>query len=737
MSTTNLPAATRPRSRLDMPALRTRGAPKKFSGSPHDVLKFIAHLEKLFVQNGVTTDLDKVECMAEYCSRKVVHIFEGMKNYTTPNWSVLITDMETMFDADKDQQRHRPHDLKKLTDSWRKYNIKSMSEWRRYIREFTTIAGWLIHHKLMEETECATYLWHGMHPNLRLVAENRLLAKNPTRDMSIPFPRDDIIGVISARFKRGRFDAELDSDSSDSDDDSSDSESDLSSDSEISDSDDNLPPRRKPKKTKAKIKKRRTTRGKTSAPAAAPVVPNAQPKPAARSDNSADVGELVKQLSRMNIEDAEYNYLYYRATSLDPHVAKCVRAPALSTKAPPLPPNNYRGNQYVPPTNQYGSNTNANMNGPPADRSCYGCGDKGHGLWDCAKIAEALATGEIRRGERGIEWSDGNLLRRFNSQGETLLAAYQRQRQEIATIFAITRSSDKAPRPAPYPAPATRNQPATRAEVKRTGGTLESMPMDGPTSIQAKQEAMEDAAIPDPIPADPIQMRVDFSRNDAIMEDVISDAEEADAEPVYKAKGSAPPKISKKPGPRQSAVSSHVNPQEVMNAILNSEVKLSTGQVLAVAPGIANALIEVLKLKNAPRPVPAATIIANMMQNIAEDTPLNRLIQMQVVIGGKTVNAIVDTGSMLNVVSRGAWRNLISHISMDITKHINMGDANGGQSQLRGYLKDVPLTMGGVESTASFWVGDKVPFEVLLGRPWQRGNYVSIDERRDGTYLVF
>ncbi|KAJ7720407.1 hypothetical protein B0H16DRAFT_1738829 [Mycena metata] len=79
----------------------------------------------------------------------------------------------------------------------------------------------------------------------------------------------------------------------------------------------------------------------------------------------------------------------------------------------------------------------------------------------------------------------------------------------------------------------------------------------------------------------------------------------------------------------------------------------------------------------------------------------------------------------------------MSHVSMDITRHINMGDANGGQAQLRGYLKDVSMVMGGVETTASFWVGEKVPFDVLLGRPWQRGNFVSIEERRDGTYLSF
>ncbi|KAJ7214420.1 hypothetical protein GGX14DRAFT_610853 [Mycena pura] len=375
-----LPPVTRPRSRLDMPALKSRGAPTKFKGSPHDIAKFLSHLEKLFVVNNVTSDADKVESMAEYCSRKVVHILEGMPNYTTPNWRDLVIDMKTLFDEDKDQQRHRPNDLKKLTDIWRKQNIKSMSKWRRYLQEFTTIAGWLVHHQLMEEAECARYLWQGLHPKLRKLAEDRLLAQNPTRDMAVPFPQSDIIEVVSARFKRGRFDAEFSSDSSDSD---SDSDS-------------------------IQIAK-------------------------ARSNDPNELGDLVKQLSRMNIEDPEYNYLYYRATTLDPHVANCVRAPAIHIRAPPLPPNNFRNNQYVAPQNQYGPGPNRSQ-GAPMDRGCFGCGERGHGLWDCAKMAEALATGEIRRGDRGVEWADGSLLRRFNAQGETLLAAFQRQRQNRTVL---------------------------------------------------------------------------------------------------------------------------------------------------------------------------------------------------------------------------------------------------------------------------------------------------------------
>jgi hypothetical protein len=66
-----------------------------------------------------------------------------------------------------------------------------------------------------------------------------------------------------------------------------------------------------------------------------------------------------------------------------------------------------------------------------------------------------------------------------------------------------------------------------------------------------------------------------------------------------------------------------------------------------------------------------------------------------------------------------------------------MNDANGGEGQLRGLVQNVPLTCGGVHTQANLYVGDHVPFSLLLGRPWQCGNFVSIDECQDGTWLVF
>jgi len=75
-------------------------------------------------------------------------------------------------------------------------------------------------------------------------------------------------------------------------------------------------------------------------------------------------------------------------------------------------------------------------------------------------------------------------------------------------------------------------------------------------------------------------------------------------------------------------------------------------------------------------------------------------------------------------------------LPMDTHSTTTMADANGGEGYLKGLINAVPLTCGAVKAVCDMFVGDTVPFDLLLGRPWQIRNKVTIDERRAGTYLV-
>nr|GAT48249.1 predicted protein [Mycena chlorophos] len=106
-------------------------------------------------------------------------------------------------------------------------------------------------------------------------------------------------------------------------------------------------------------------------------------------------------------------------------------------------------------------------------------------------------------------------------------------------------------------------------------------------------------------------------------------------------------------------------------------------------------------------------------------------------VGEHQINAIIDTGSQINVVRGEIARHKIRRVIDTSAVLTQMNDANGGQGQLQGMLRGVELNCGGLITTANIWVSNNAPFDLLLGRPWQPANRVSIEERRDGTYLIF
>lgn len=103
---------------------------------------------------------------------------------------------------------------------------------------------------------------------------------------------------------------------------------------------------------------------------------------------------------------------------------------------------------------------------------------------------------------------------------------------------------------------------------------------------------------------------------------------------------------------------------------------------------------------------------------------------------GAPIEAIIDTGSELNICTKKVFMNYFP--GRTLTKnHRYMMDANGGKSLLAGVMKDVELDVGELSTVANIHVGAEQPFGLLLGRPWQRGNFISIDEKQEGTYLIF
>lgn len=158
-------------------------------------------------------------------------------------------------------------------------------------------------------------------------------------------------------------------------------------------------------------------------------------------------------------------------------------------------------------------------------------------------------------------------------------------------------------------------------------------------------------------------------------------------------------------------------------------------------------LREVLKPKPNPQNISQVSSSVNKKTNLVEvEKPFTgtavltrakeMLIRLRMECDRKPITAIIDMGSQLNIARSDIWKTVLRR-PIDTKSTVSMNDANGGESRLNGLVPNVPLNCGGVTTHANIYVGDNVPFELLLGRPWQRGNFVSIDEREDGTYLLF
>ncbi|KAI5891944.1 uncharacterized protein SCHCODRAFT_02461172, partial [Schizophyllum commune H4-8] len=105
--------------------------------------------------------------------------------------------------------------------------------------------------------------------------------------------------------------------------------------------------------------------------------------------------------------------------------------------------------------------------------------------------------------------------------------------------------------------------------------------------------------------------------------------------------------------------------------------------------------------------------------------------------------AIIDTGSQLNVMTERKMHEYLPGYVIDTSGAMRMTDASGRQTPVVGIVRDVEIAVGSLSSLIDVYIIDSrpepnkpEPYELLLGRPWQRGNQISIEERSSGTRLL-
>lgn len=762
-----------------LPVPGTKDAPKKFKGKFSKIKLFIKHYEKLCIQKSVTNEEEKVQNITQYCSRSVREFMEGLPSYKTNNWEAFVQDLLEYYDAERDIKRYRRGDLEAYCRHMR--HIKStmrMPHWKSYNRKFIRIAGWLEAHNKISEEEKALYFWKGIPLDFREKLEARLLAIEPDHDLENPFEIGQVSKVAKSLLQRNRFDNEYtlsddeESDESDSEEEDSDSESESDSDKELFKS--KKSKSRSSSKDSKKVRFKSTSQDKDSSNIA--IDKNSEAKSNKELNKVKEVEDLIDQMNRLSIHDPAYSVLYYRAYNLDPMIADIVMKPVerqqIAQRMRQNPsPNRLNANSTTPgsPSTSFTRATpphlkpGSNAFQQPTisdERRCFGCGGSGHTMFFCAKMSELVTQGIITKDGMGkYVMADGSFIRKA-SYDEPLVEAIERLRPVQANYIAISsmsmsnseddHSDEDDSDTDEEVFVATRSMAKSSQPRKSTSEKVfsparkrheESHPrFSEKKKTENKAPTQEE---PKPVPNIPTPIVVDktiFNPNndDAFMEDATSVQKSINEQ-------KSRPITTTKRIPKQSEVQTQVDQMNVLSRILNQPITLAIGEVFGISKEMTSNLREVLKPKPTQKPIMQTEESAKVNLGERDNSMVaaatvfrakETLIRLKMECEGMPITAIIDTGSQLNIAHRNVWKEVLSR-PLDTQSTVNMNDANGGASKLSGLVSNVPLTCGGVKTVASLYIGDKVPFDLLLGRPWQRGNFVSIDERPDGTYLIF
>src|SRR5580658_1928812 len=417
-----------------MPLLGQKGAPSKFHGRYDDVKPFIDHYNQLSAAYGLTA-AQKCKKVIMYCARSVIDLLEALTSYKSGDWSQLEKDFVRYFDADRVEIRWLISDLDNLTKKWRDRKITNLTKWRKYERQFVTIAGWLEQAGRITASEKARFFWQGINDRLQVAFESKLTLGAVPLSTRITFPIAKVIEVAKATFERDRFDRDLERSSRsymDLDSDVTDTEDEDDEDSE----DEDL---REPKKKKKSNKKKKITRMRSTYLDDEEDYRSRSRKKDRKSETDRlalresarqprkELDALIKDLGQLSFDDRRYGITYFKALKLDPDIAQCFQSPKIYQEPaePPrrsYPQGNMDGRRQYPAQAQYTGPNNQEY-GP---MRCYGCGKLGHSLRDCHKIQELVASGKVTRDRYGkLVTKDGQQV--FRRMGETLVEAIERE----------------------------------------------------------------------------------------------------------------------------------------------------------------------------------------------------------------------------------------------------------------------------------------------------------------------
>ena len=379
---------------------------------------------------------------------------------------------------------------------------------------------------------------------------------------------------------------------------------------------------------------------------------------------------------------------------------------------------------------------------------CYGCGERGHGMNACPRLNELIVKRTIKRDVNGrYTMADGSRIPR--NMNEPLIHAVRRLQpghtnyvalaaqavtdDEVSDYDSDFEDTYNYAFPAEYAPKSTKEARKERFEgvfppprpawAKRTDPDKPSIK---PSEVHKPNQV--------PIQSKPVEIHKPtfnpLNDEDIVMKDATYRT--ARKTPLNKSTDDKAENHVRKL-PIQSELTKQAKPDQILDRILKTPLTMSVGEVIGTSRDISHQLQELMRGKR-PTPTSKVEFISAYMNSDSKQP----LVRTEVRCEGKPILAVIDTGSEMNVASEEVWKNCMTNLILDKSITPKLVAANGSVTTVLGVVHKAPLICGGALATPTdIFILKDPPFQLLLGRPWQCSSLVTIDERADGTYLLF
>ena len=386
-------------------------APKTFKGNYRELDRFLEHYEYVCVQNKVIDPKHKCLGLIRFCSNRVADLIEGLDEFVAKDWNALAKKLRWVYDGEKKKARYHIGHIGEFAKAWRKEEIPSLEVFKQYHREYLQLAGTLKVAGRIDEKDFNQGFWEGLNQETRDRIERRMMDDDPSLDLSVPFPTAKVIEAAEHIFNRNRFDKHLRDGTAAPvwvDEKTStrksprrrqkkDEEEDQDTDSETEDEED-IPLWQRSRATDKKPN------------AATTPTPNARSVAVKKTEEHDEITELITKMEGLTIDKPQYRTYFARLSLLAPKISELYAKPAmLNVRSYLSQETRFQADERMrrdPPPHQ---------SLPPPDRryerrepTCYGCGNQGHRMDQCAKLETLTDQGHIKRFMGKLRWADGS-----------------------------------------------------------------------------------------------------------------------------------------------------------------------------------------------------------------------------------------------------------------------------------------------------------------------------------------